>query len=658
MCAVRIISVISFFILPLSSFGYFYFGTNPGIDSLALKVWNHSKSYDYSKADSVAGIVEQNCTKYAYPAGMAFVYRAQALKAKRLNDYKLADSLLTEALAVTNNFSKENLWATWLYSDKILLETQRGAYPMKALEYCDSALSYALKLSPQQPRLLAGIHNNRAIAYQMQGNEKRAMEAYQQAVTISTTTLRDSLQRRDSIRLATALHNYVTSLTALHSNDSSAQIFSYLDKSHELYRRSPYSMAKVYDAKANLCMKLKNYSQSKLYYDSSLLAKQILNDQRGLARSYLNRASLFNELEEYSNALSELQLFEKIPAEYKELRIMADFNLLSAKTHNAIAEYKKAYSYLSAWGRINEELKNEENNRLIEASAVNQKNIEIARKELENKENQEKIKEVRFRNRILTISMIFIGTIILILYFFYRQKQALDRQKLKSLRDDVLIKASQAERIGQERTKKAIAEQLHNSMGYLFTLITNKYSTLSNQIDETAPKFKQEFASLGQLLSDSAQKNRKIAHELLPPSLLKVGLPAGIATLSDRTRESGLKVDLAIDGFEDRLNKEAELILFRAIEELLNNTLKYAQADRIEIILTEHYDSWNIMYMDNGKGFNYDPLDPHSGIGLHSIKSNIDYLSGTFAVDSHPSSGSTFTMDIPKNDQNLEVDVV
>src|SRR5690606_28053488 len=120
---------------------------------------------------------------------------------------------------------------------------------------------------------------------------------------------------------------------------------------------------------------------------------------------------------------------------------------------------------------------------------------------------------------------------------------------------------------------------------------------------------------------------------LLPVVLDKMGLVQAINSLVHSVPpDSGLEVKFTHNLEKFRLEARQELLLFRILQELVNNTLKYAEASLITINLHHEDDKLTLRYTDNGKGFNYDAtLDAgggSSGLGLKNMQSRVDLLNG------------------------------
>jgi signal transduction histidine kinase len=136
-----------------------------------------------------------------------------------------------------------------------------------------------------------------------------------------------------------------------------------------------------------------------------------------------------------------------------------------------------------------------------------------------------------------------------------------------------------------------------------------------------------------ELLDEAIHSVRRISHDLLPVVLDKMGLVQAINSLAHSVPpESGLEVKFTHNLENYRLETRQELLVFRILQELVNNTLKYAEATQITIDLHKADGNLTLTYKDNGKGFNYtatQSLEGSAGLGMKNMQSRVDLLNGT-----------------------------
>ena len=198
----------------------------------------------------------------------------------------------------------------------------------------------------------------------------------------------------------------------------------------------------------------------------------------------------------------------------------------------------------------------------------------------------------------------------------------------------------------QESTFTQISEEIHDNIGQMLSLVRinlNRLSTDSRQeqIDET-----------DELLGKAIVDLRNLSHTLNTNFLLQAGLASSLSKLVDSIRRSGsLQVHFSASTDTLRLSKEKSIILFRMIQESLNNVMKHAGATEMWLKLEEQPGAIVVSIADNGKGFDTGILEkPSEGLGLNNIFTRAKMIGGEVDTKSAPDSGTTILIKI-KPDQ-------
>lgn len=149
-------------------------------------------------------------------------------------------------------------------------------------------------------------------------------------------------------------------------------------------------------------------------------------------------------------------------------------------------------------------------------------------------------------------------------------------------------------------------------------------------------------------LDNAISEMRRVAHNMMPESLLKFGLIQAIHDYCESINESKI-VQLTFKdfGLNERLESSVEIVLYRIIQELVNNSIKHAQAKNTVIQLVKNSANITLTVEDDGKGFDINKLDKLKGFGLTNIQSRVDYLKGNLTVDSEINKGTSVFIEIP-----------
>lgn len=223
------------------------------------------------------------------------------------------------------------------------------------------------------------------------------------------------------------------------------------------------------------------------------------------------------------------------------------------------------------------------------------------------------------------------------------QQIELNAERERLLEEQTKLKAAQQRRLfkaiisAQEEERRNIAENLHNEVGQLLFAAQLKLS----------PSEKESRA----LLNAAIKKVRQISFELTPVLLSDMGLEVALRDMLERKLEPNqISFNLSFNIKDIRLNINMEVVIFRIVQELLNNTIKYANATHVNVLVLQKEEELYVSQTDNGKGMDTKVLsDLKEGFGLKSIVNRLRLLNGVIEVFSQPQKGTKVLMNIPLN---------
>ena len=263
------------------------------------------------------------------------------------------------------------------------------------------------------------------------------------------------------------------------------------------------------------------------------------------------------------------------------------------------------------------------------------------------------------RNRLLLIGGIVSSALLLLLGLLYRNSRqkrllaekdaALQQEQVKFLERQQQVVSLQSMVNGQETERTRIAKDLHDGLGGLFSTIKMYFSTLQHE----QPQLKEDalFIKSYDMVNTASEEVRRIAHNMMPEVLIKIGLLQAVQELCNSISAGKLlTATLQSYGMEKRLNPPTEIMLFRIIQELLNNIIKHAKATEAIIQFNKEENRLSIIVEDNGRGFNTLDGDAKTKAGLASVESRVTYLNGKLSIDSQQESGTTVMMDFLLNE--------
>jgi signal transduction histidine kinase len=220
---------------------------------------------------------------------------------------------------------------------------------------------------------------------------------------------------------------------------------------------------------------------------------------------------------------------------------------------------------------------------------------------------------------------------------------AAEMLKQQELRSKAVIEAEEKERI-------RIARELHDGIGQQLSAAKLNISGLKAAIKTTDPAEVTMLQNALDLLDESVKEVRTVSHSMMPNALIKSGLVSAVREFIHKISTSGnLKMNLEIIGLKERMEAQVENILFRVLQEVVNNIIKHAKASEVSIQFIKHEKELTILVEDNGIGFDVgkELNVTDAGIGLKNIASRVAFLNGEVIFDSYPGKGTTVTIEIP-----------
>lgn len=224
-----------------------------------------------------------------------------------------------------------------------------------------------------------------------------------------------------------------------------------------------------------------------------------------------------------------------------------------------------------------------------------------------------------------------------------RQKEILSYQeKLRRLSAELILT--------EERERREIATDLHDVIGQTLAMAKMKSGALRGCC--SAAEAAAELKHLTGFIDEAILATRTLTFQLASPILYELGLESALERLAEDTRKRhGLAVDFRGDGKRMPLPTETSVMVFKAVRELMMNSVKHSGASEIKVRLRRAAGKIAVTVRDNGRGFNaaaasvYDGNKP--GFGLFSIREKVSHLGGAFRLSSHPGAGTLAVITAP-----------
>jgi len=200
----------------------------------------------------------------------------------------------------------------------------------------------------------------------------------------------------------------------------------------------------------------------------------------------------------------------------------------------------------------------------------------------------------------------------------------------------------------EEKERKRFAKDLHDGLGPLLSSVKMSVSSLSQMKQDEASREIIENTEL--VINEAIKSIKEISDNLSPHILSNFGLVRALSNFINKINiAKTIRVNLITELKDERFDANVEVVLYRVVCELINNTIKHAQAKKINISLSQEGEYLNITYKDDGKGFDVSKIIEHqggSGMGFSNIYSRINSLKGEINIESENKKGTLVTIKV------------
>jgi two-component system NarL family sensor kinase len=235
-----------------------------------------------------------------------------------------------------------------------------------------------------------------------------------------------------------------------------------------------------------------------------------------------------------------------------------------------------------------------------------------------------------------TLGMLVLAIGLVVFIVFHQRRvirYQMQLQRLEEEQQKILLNASIR---WQEEERQRIAADLHDDAGPL--LATARLYLNENLVHQDINTQLQSIYNAKQIIDDTIQLIRNISHSLMPPTLKNFGLESAVNDLFQKISATGaINASCRFHDYRQRLKSEQELLIFRVIQELVNNILKHSNSSFIHLTQNYNEDKFYIRLHHDGRGItqaDFDRLNKSSlGLGLKNIQSRVKVLHGQIGFE-------------------------
>lgn len=638
-------------------------------DSLKVNLLNDLSSEKKSN-DSISRMCALHAKEISeaisYDKGLSTSYARLGLLEKLKGNYKAAEDYYIQSLTI----AEKNKYTYGIVRAKRQLSSiyQKTIQYEKAIQFGEGAIVASKSLN--NPKYTASLYGTIASMYEDTNDFNKALKAYHRSIEIreeisdrkklvksylNIGVLYKDLKRLDLAEeylykaeaLATELENYEV-LAKTYTNLGSCFLDkNKLDTAQQYFTKSLAikdsldlsgkdalynNIALVYDKK-------KEFDKVEQYFLSSIEIASKEENELQLLKTYFNLGVFYREQEENEKALDFLKKSDELAKKRKNKLMQLDIYMGIAEAYEHLENYEQASLF------------NEKH--IVLRDSLDIKFWEAELYQIEREKNKTISAENEWQ-RLLITGLIIITSLSALLFFaiFYgyrfKKRKELEIQKNVELLKKQELKTVKAMINGQESERKRIAQDLHDRLGSMLSMVKLSYKWVEDNLDKLKEENKQQYTQANAMLDEACNTVREIAHNMVSGVLTKFGLVAALEDLKNTIQGTNtFQIEIITHGLDDRLENHLEMELYGITQELIHNVIKHANAKEVIVQLVKRANEINLTVIDDGVGFVYAKDDSKSGIGLKGIESRVDALNGNFEIDSGKGNGTTINIDIP-----------
>jgi len=425
-----------------------------------------------------------------------------------------------------------------------------------------------------------------------------------------------------------------------------------LDKALPILRPYPHSeyFLDYYAADAMYYTSLNQYAQSLSSIDKGILLAQQLHEVRKELRLQGQKLNVYFNQKNFPKAREVMNYMLSQPAwaAYTTNRMITFMTM--AEAYAGEGNMKMAFEWQKRYSSTSDSFYQGRLQNDIAAMEVKyqsrEKQQKIAVLEAQQQQNILKAKSARLLNVLLSAGTIFLLITTVLLIIYYRNKRKLARQQeinyqqqLRELQQEQQLRFAQAMLEGEERERLRVARDLHDGLGGML-------AGIKINLSQQGPSKDGNLDGVIQRLDQSLSELRRIARNMMPESLLKLGLSMALKDLCESLITSETAIDFQVYGVDPGMDPAIQANIYRIVQEVLSNAVRHAGAGHIMVQCSQNGHVFLITVEDDGRGFDPAQLDKAEGIGMINIRNRVDYLNGKLDISSSPGQGTVVNIEL------------
>ena len=601
---------------------------DPSSDITTL--YNLGARYQLSDPDSInyyhQQIEERN--KNGNPVHQAMAYLLKGKYLNRLDSYQESIKAYQQVLNLTLPSSADSLRGkafSGIGNEYKLLSN----YPT-AIEYYQKALTIFEQMKWNEG--IAGVNSNIAQVFQLKQDIPNAKKHLQLA-----------LQALDSQKKSLAYLNTYHTLANVYGMNGELDSAMAIDEHGIIIAKQvgiEPMQSPFLNNKANCFMYSNRFDSARVYFMEALAIDSAHGNTKQIADSYLDLGTLALMQQDLKTAegnfLHAIELAKKI--NHRQVEIAAWENM--KEMHRRNGEFKLALDAQQNLISVKDSVTNEKTeSKIAELQTLY---------ETEKKQQQLAMQTVELsKQKMINIMIIgLIASLVLAGIAFYRRYKTKKDNELKSAIYSQQQQATIQILTAEEKERQRIATDLHDGIGQTMTAAWLNLQALSKRINGSDAEESSLVEKTTGLVGESCAEIRQVSHNMMPNALSRRGLVNALRQFTGQLDNKIISVSLQADDMKLAIDQTTEIILYRVIQECVNNVVKHSGATELDLSLTHDEEGIDILIEDNGNGFDIRDPELMKGIGIQNVRSRIQYLNGTVEWD-NTGDGTVVAIHIP-----------
>lgn len=559
-----------------------------------------------------------------------------------------------------------------------------NAYGAKGL--FDSALnfhekSYLLRLDMHDSSGMASSRNNQGIVYDELGNYSEALEVYFESLRLYEAVSDDPYdvamvlgnigivykKQKEYIKVleyyekALEIYMSVNSTfgivvtkgnmgNVLHALGRHQEAIQFSREARAGYEEAGYSRYIPYmDQNIGIASdSLGRTAEARMLYLRAIEGHKTHENIYELANSYLTLSANFRKTNEFKNAYVNAQQASIHANDINSLEFRAKAAQELSQTLAGLRRFDEAYSYARRFTKLNDSIFEENKTRQI-FELQTQYETEKDKQQITLQEAQlEEQNAIIQRNRIASFAAATVFALLIVVGLLWRvrlqkkQEVVLQMERVKAREAEINATIS-----SQEKERARYARDLHDGFGQMISILNINLSSL--KAGATPDERQQVFEQSEQVINDMYNELKSICFDLMPQTLISQGLESAIQEYASRINAAGqVLVDTNFFGLEKRPTEIQEISVYRISQEWVNNILKYSDATRITLQITQDEEEITLLIEDDGQGFEKQKLIEGTGNGWKNLNTRANLIHGKLELETQPNRrGTTLIINAP-----------